>query len=98
MDPRTGAVRSIQAADLEIPEAELEQLWSTASLERLARTYWWYLSRVTLRLVRVHYREDERAVVFIMRPFVLLRFQPPEYETSTDRGVVNWRIRDGLLV
>ena len=68
------------------------------SLERLARTYWWFLSRVTLGLVRVHYRDDERAVVFIMRPFVLLRFHPPEYDLSADRGVVNWRIRDGLLV
>jgi hypothetical protein len=98
MDPRSGAVRSIQAADVEMPEAELDQLWSAASLERLARTYWWYLSRVTLGLVRVHYREDERAVVFITRPFVLLRFHPPEYDLSADRGIVNWRIRDGLLV
>ena len=95
---RGGAVRSIQAADLDIPERELDQLWSLTSLERLARTYWWYLSRVTLGLVRVHYREDERAVVFIRRPFVLLRFHPPEYDTSPDRGIVRWRIRDGLLV
>ncbi|MEA2124221.1 MAG: hypothetical protein QOI80_1003 [Solirubrobacteraceae bacterium] len=95
---RSGAVRSIQAANLDLPEAELEQLWTPASLERLARTYWWYLSRVTLGLVRVHYRDDERAVVLITRPFVLLRFHPPEYELSADRGIVNWRIRDGLLV
>jgi hypothetical protein len=94
----SGAVRSIQAADLDIPEEELRRLWTIASLERLARTYWWYLSRVTLGLVRVHYREDERAVVFLRRPFVLLRFHPPEYDTSSDRGVVRWRIRDGLLV
>jgi hypothetical protein len=98
MDPRTGAVRSIQAADVEMPEAELDPLWTPATLERLARTYWWYLSRVTLGLVRVHYREDERAVVLITRPFVLLRFHPPEYDLSSDRGVVSWRIRDGLLV
>jgi hypothetical protein len=95
---RSGAVRSIQAADVDIPEEELDRLWTISSLERLARTYWWYLSRVTLGLVRVHYREDERAVVFIRRPLVLLRFHPPEYDTSGDRGVVRWRIRDGLLV
>lgn len=94
----SGAVRSIQAADVDLPEPELDELWSAASLERLARTYWWYLSRVTLGLVRVHYREDERAVVFLMRPFVMLRFHPPEYDLSSDRGVVQWRIRDGLLV
>jgi hypothetical protein len=93
-----GAVRSVQAADVDMPEHELEQIWSPASLERLARTYWWYLSRVTLGLIRVHYREDERAVVLITRPFVMLRFHKPEYELSADRGVVQWRIRDGLLV
>ena len=31
------------------------------NLERLARTYWWYLSRVTLGLIRVNYTETERA-------------------------------------
>jgi hypothetical protein len=95
---RSGAVRSIQAANVDMPESELEQLWAAQSLERLARTYWWYLSRVTLGLVRVHYRDDERAVVLLTRPFVLLRFHPPEYTMQADRGVVRWRIRDGLLV
>jgi hypothetical protein len=94
----SGAVRSVQGADVDIPEEELTKLWTISSLERLARTYWWYLSRVTLGLVRVHYREDERAVVLLRRPFVLLRFHPPEYDTSSDHGVVRWRIRDGLLV
>ena len=95
---RNGAVRSIQAANVDLPEEELEKLWTAQSLERLARTYWWYLSRVTGGLVRVHYRDDERAVVFLTRPLVLLRFHPPEYEMSGDRGIVQWRIRDGLLV
>jgi hypothetical protein len=95
---RSGAVRSIQAATVDIPEADLEEMWTPQSLERLARTYWWYLSRVTLGLVRVHYRDDERAVVFLTRPFVLLRFHPPEYEMESIRGIVRWRIRDGLLV
>ncbi len=95
---RNGAVRSIQAANVDLPEPELDKLWSAASLERLARTYWWFLSRVTLGLIRVHYSEHERAVVFITRPFVLLRFRPPTYDLSSDRGVVQWQIRDGLLV
>ena len=95
---RNGAVRSIQAANVDMPESELDQLWSAQSLERLARTYWWYLSRVTLGLVRVHYRDDERAVVLISRPLVLLRFHPPEYTMQAERGIVRWHIRDGLLV
>jgi hypothetical protein len=95
---RGGAVRSIQAANVDIPEAELEALWDPMHLERLARTYWKYLSRVTLGLIRVEYTETEREVVFLRRPFVLLRFGAPEYELTDDRGVVRWTIRDGILV
>ena len=95
---KQGGVRSIQGADVFIPEDRMTDLWSPMYLERLARTYWRFLSRVTLGLIRVHYSEDERAVVFLRRPFVLLRFAPPEYELSPDRGIVRWRIRDGLLV
>jgi hypothetical protein len=97
MDER-GAVRSIQAADLSMPERELIELWSPMYLERLARTYWKYLSRVTLGLIRVAYTPTERAVVLLARPLVLLRFYAPEYRLTEDRGIVRWRIRDGLLV
>jgi hypothetical protein len=97
MDP-SGAVRSVQAANVDMPLAELDRLWSAKYLERLARTYWKYLSRVTLGLIRVTYTETERAVVLIGRPFVLLRFRAPIYELSSDRGVVRWEIQDGLLV
>ena len=67
-------------------------------LERLARTYWKFLSRVSLGLIRVEYTPTERRVVLLRRPFVLLRFHAPEYETSDGRGIVRWRIRDGVLV
>jgi len=97
MDER-GAVRSVQAADLTMPAAELDAIWSPMHLERLARTYWKYLSRVTLGLIRVSYTPTARAVVFLARPFVLLRFHPPEYAMDDERGVVRWRIRDGILV
>ena len=95
-----GKVRSIQAANVDMPENELLALWQPVNLERLARTYWKYLSRVTLGLIRVTYTEDERAVVLLFRPLVLLRFRAPEYEfaPNCDRGVVRWRIEDGLLV
>jgi hypothetical protein len=95
---RNGSVRSIQGADVVLPEEVLAELWSPMYLERLARTYWRFLSRVTLGLIRVHYGEQERAVVFWRRPFVLLRFRPPEYDLAHDRGIVRWGIRDGLLV
>src|SRR5918998_1035480 len=79
-----GAVRSIQAANVDMPESELVAIWTPMHLERLARTYWKYLSRVTLGLIRVVYSDTERAVVFLTRPFVLLRFHPPDYEITDD--------------
>ncbi len=95
---RGGAVRSIQAANVDMPLEQLDALWTPAHLERLARTYWKYLSRVTLGLIRVTYTETERSVVLIGRPFVLLRFRAPEYDFSANRGIVRWRIQSGLLV
>ncbi|MDQ3675677.1 MAG: hypothetical protein M3401_02565 [Actinomycetota bacterium] len=93
-----GAVRSVQGADLTLPNEALEEIWSLMHLERLARTYWRFLTRCTLGLIRVKYDEDERAVVFVTRPFVLLRFRAPEYEMDTDRAIVRWRIQSGVLV
>jgi hypothetical protein len=93
-----GSVRSVQAANVVMPVSELDAIWTPTHLERLARTYWKYLSRVSLGLIRVRYTDDERAVVLLGRPFVLLRFHAPDYELSAERGIVRWRIRDGVLV
>jgi hypothetical protein len=93
-----GAVRSIQGADIVLPERMLGELWSTQTLERLARTYWAFLSAVTLGLIRVYYTEGERYVCLLFKPFKLLTFRAPEYETDADRGIVRWRIERGLLV
>ncbi len=98
MDPETGAVRSVQGADLTMPEDALREIWTPHHLERLARTYWRFLSRCTLGLVRVSYTERERFVCLLFRPFVLLQFQAPEYEMDADRGIVRWRIEKGILV
>src|SRR5579872_3780314 len=95
---RDGAVRSVQSAELIVARADLERLWNAANLENLARTYWRFLSRVTLGLIRVVYGENERSVVLLTRPFTLLRFAAPEYEVTRDHGSVRWRIKDGLLV
>jgi hypothetical protein len=93
-----GAVRSVQSAELTLPRNQLEQLWAVPNLENLARTYWLFLSRVTFGLIRVVYGEDERSVVFVARPFTLLRFAAPEYVVEPDHGKVMWRIKSGLLV
>lgn len=93
-----GAVRSVQSAELILPRAQLDRLWTTPNLENLARTYWRFLSRVTIGLIRVAYGHNERSVVLLARPFRLLRFEAPEYLLDGDHGKVSWRIRDGLLV
>lgn len=95
---RDGAVRSVQSVELTLEGEELDRLWTPANLENLARTYWRFLSRVTLGLIRVVYGENERRVVLLARPLTLLRFEAPEYLLESDHGKVTWRIRDGLLV
>jgi hypothetical protein len=98
LDRDTGAVRSVQKADLVIDEAALKEIWTPAHLERLARTYWRFLTRVTLGLIHVRYSEGERSVVLLARPLKLLTFLAPEYEMNRERGLVRWRIARGLLV
>jgi hypothetical protein len=98
VDADTGALRSVQTADLRVSERALGELWSAENLERLARTYWRFLTRVTLGLVRVRYTERERFVVLLFRPLTLLAFRAPEYKLEADHGVVRWRIERGLLV
>ena len=93
-----GGVRSVQAADLIMPADELDAIWTPHHLERLARTYWRFLSRCTLGIIRIKYTERERFVCVLFRPFVLLAFQAPEYRMDDQRGIVRWRIERGVLV
>jgi hypothetical protein len=97
MDAR-GAVRSVQGADLTLPAPALDAIWTPMHLERLARTYWRFLSRCTLGIIRVRYDDEGRSVVLLARPLELLRFRAPEYDMDADRGVVRWRIERGVLV
>jgi hypothetical protein len=91
-------IGSKQVAEVTLPRSELERIWSPEYLERLARTYWRFITRVSLGVLRVLYTEYSREVVVLCRPFVLLRFRPPEYEFHADGGTVTWPIDRGLLV
>ena len=93
-----GSIKSEQTAEVTLPRSELERIWTPEYLERLARTYWRFLTRVSLGVLRVLYTPDSREIVFLSRPFVLLRFYAPEYDMVADCGTVTWRIREGLLV
>jgi hypothetical protein len=97
-DRASGAMRSVQAADMTLPQVEMDELWTPMNLERLARTYWRFITRVTLGLVRVLYSESERTVVLLGRPLKLLTFELPEYEMDGEHAQVRWRIKRGLLV
>jgi hypothetical protein len=93
-----GPIGSRQSAELTLPRDELMRIWSPEYLERLARTYWSFLTRFSLGILRVLYGEDSREVVVLTRPFVLLRFHKPRYDTDADGGAVTWPIDRGLLV
>jgi hypothetical protein len=93
-----GAVRSAQSAELTLDPEDLERIWNPANLENLARTYWRFLSRVTLGLIKVVYGRGTRSVVLLGKPLTLLRFDAPEYLMEDDHGAVRWAIKDGLLV
>jgi hypothetical protein len=93
-----GSVTSKQVADVTLPRSELDRIWNVEYLERLARTYWLFLSRISLGLLRVLYTPVSREIVLLTRPLRLLTFHAPEYETEANSGAVKWPIERGLLV
>jgi len=93
-----GAVTTKQVAAVTMTRSELDRMWNAEYLERLARTYWSFLTRVSLGILRVLYKPDSREIVIFTRPFTLLRFHAPDYDTEPERGTVTWRIAKGLLV
>jgi len=93
-----GSVSTMQEAEVTLPRSELDKIWTPEYLERLARTYWRFLTRVSLGLLRVLYTEEGRDIALIGRPFVLLTFHKPDYDAEGDCGSVTWRIKKGLLV
>ncbi|MDQ4048698.1 MAG: hypothetical protein M3131_04850 [Actinomycetota bacterium] len=96
--PPDGSVTTRQAAEVTLPRSELERIWNAEYLERLAATYWRFLTRVSLGLLRVLYSPEAREIALIGRPLILLRFFAPEYAMAEGGGTVTWRIRDGALV
>ena len=95
--PRTGAVESIQEADLLLDEP-VSHVVSRSFLEWAARTYWRLITRFTLGLIRVVSDDGDQCVVLVGRPLVLLRFHAPDYSVSEREASVTWRIKRGILV
>lgn len=94
---RSGAVGSVQEAEIIVERDVLERIWTADSLELLARGYWAFLRKFTLGIVRVVYAYEHRTVTAFGR-IPLLRFGAPRYETEDGSGQVTWPIDEGLLV
>lgn len=92
-----GAVCSVQTGVVWVPTARLQDMWAPEYLERLARTYWFHLSRISFRLLRVMYTPQGRAMA-LFGVIPLITFREPEYELGGDRASVKWRINRGILV
>jgi hypothetical protein len=95
--PRTGAVESLQGAELQLRKP-LSQVLNRDFLHRAARDYWRLITRFTLGLIRVTSDAGDECVVLLARPLVLLRFHSPEFELRGGSGSVTWRIERGILV
>ena len=95
-----GAVRSVQAAELTLPAAAARRDLDARCTSSGSRARTGASCRAARSgLIRVAYTPDASASsCCCARPFVLLRFQAPEYEMDERRGVVRWRIERGLLV
>lgn len=93
-----GAVRSVQRGEVWVPVDRLDELWTPLNLERLARTYWFHLGRISFRTIRVMYTPHGRAMaLFGLIP--LITFHEPDYDLGGGgRASVRWRINRGLLV
>jgi len=93
----SGAVGSVQEAEITVERSLLERIWNVDSLELMARAYWAFLRRMSLGIIRVEYAATSRTVAAFGR-IPLLRFGAPRYETEEGRGRVTWPIDRGLLV
>jgi hypothetical protein len=93
----SGAVGSVQEAEITVERSLLERIWNVDSLELMARAYWAFLRRMSLGIIRVEYAAASRTVAAFGR-IPLLRFGAPRYETEEGRGRVTWPNDRGLLV
>jgi hypothetical protein len=93
----SGAVGSIQEAEITVDRDLLDGIWTADNLELIARGYWAFLRRISLGIIRVEYAAASRTVTAFGK-IPLLRFGAPIYEAEEGSGRVEWPIERGLLV
>lgn len=88
---QSGLDSSCQVA---LVEGVAPSLFSLPGLERAARSYWRFLSRLSLGLLWVSYGESR---TLYCGPLPMLRFSAPHYFLDTEIATVRWFIEGGLL-
>lgn len=94
----TGPIGCAQTALITVEDDLFDQLWTPSTLELLARSYWRFIRKRSLGLIRMSYGPDSRSVNLLTPRIPLLRFHEPEFETGPEFGLVRWPIDRGLLV
>ncbi len=95
---KTGPIGCVQTALITVDDAVFEQIWTPSTLELLARSYWRFIRRRSLGLIRMSYAPGSRSVNLVSRRIPLLRFHEPEFDSGPDYGRVEWPIDRGILV
>jgi uncharacterized protein YbjT (DUF2867 family) len=95
--PPRGPLESVQSAELRLG-SEAPATLGRELVERAGESYWPFLRRRWWGLFRSVQEGENRALVLLARPLVLMRIRPPSYELGPDGGSVTWPIEDGLLV
>lgn len=91
-----GGLECSQSAVITVGKDLFEEIWQPRTLDLLARSYWNYIEKRSLGLIRM--REDEESRVVRALGVPLLRFRSPEFETGDGFGRVTWPIDRGVLV
>jgi hypothetical protein len=95
---REGPIECAQSAVVTVDDEIFEQLWTPSTLEFLARSYWRFLQRRSLGLIKIGFGPDWRSIHLLTRRITLLRFHAPKFESGPQSGSVEWPIDRGLLV
>ena len=93
--PATGAVGSVQEAEVTMPVELVEQLSKPEYLERPRPLLLRHLDRATLGLIRIVYTENVTRRCADHPPPAAAHLRAPDYKASADHGCVTWRIARG---
>ena len=91
-----GGLECAQSAVITVGQDLFRKIWQPSTLDLLARSYWKYIEKRSLGLIRMREDDESRVVRAVGLP--LLRFQSPKFETGDDFGRVTWPIDRGVLV